>query len=98
MTQSKDTMLALTHQLASLFSAFPQVEAVALGGSQVGDIPDATSDIDLYVYTRGDIPLDERQSIVDQSGSASQANLGLTFWGPGDEWFNLDTGIEVDLV
>jgi hypothetical protein len=96
--RSTEIPLALARKLASLFSALPQVEAVALGGSQVGDSPDATSDIDLYVYTRGDIPLAARQSIVDQSGSASQANLGLTFWGPGDEWFNLDTGIEVDLV
>jgi len=98
MTQLKQTPLALACQLASLFADLPQVEAVALGGSQVGDSPDAMSDIDLYVYTRASIPLAARQSIVDQSGGASQANLGLTFWGPGDEWFNAQSGIEVDLV
>jgi hypothetical protein len=90
--------LALARKITQCFADLPQVEAVALGGSQVGDSPDTTSDIDLYVYTRGDIPLEERQSIVDQSGGASQANLGLTFWGPGDEWFNAESGIEVDLV
>jgi hypothetical protein len=95
---TQDTPFVLARQLASLFVVFPQVEAVALGGSQAADTPDATSDIDLYVYTRGDIPLIARQSIVENSGGASQANLGLTFWGPGDEWFNADTGIEVDIV
>jgi hypothetical protein len=98
MAQSTDMPLALARQITQRFAALPQVEAVALGGSQVGENPDATSDIDLYVYTRADIPLAERQSIVDQSGGASQANLGLNFWGPGDEWFNADTGIEVDIV
>ena len=98
MTQSTDVPLALANQIARLFAALPQVEAVALGGSQMGASPDATSDIDLYVYTRGDIPLEDRQSIVDRSGGASQVNLGLNFWGPGDEWFNAETGIEVDLV
>ena len=88
----------LAHQITHLFADLPQVEAVALGGSQVSDSPDTASDIDLYVYTRGDIPLAARQTIVDQSGGASQANLGLTFWGPGDEWFNAQSGIEVDLV
>jgi hypothetical protein len=98
MMDSINIPLALARQLASLFAALPQVEAVALGGSQVGDSPDATSDIDLYVYTRASIPLAERQTIVDQSGGALKANLGLNFWGPGDEWFNAETGIEVDLV
>jgi len=98
MTQSMNTPLALARQITQLFADLPQVEAVAMGGSQVGDNPDATSDIDLYVYTRADILLAERQSIVDRSGGASIANLGLNYWGPGDEWFHADTGIEVDIV
>jgi hypothetical protein len=84
--------------LAALFSALPQVEAVALGGSQMGDLRDASSDIDLYVYTRADIPVPVRQSIMEQSGGASRADLGLTFWGQGDEWFDAASGIEVDSV
>jgi hypothetical protein len=98
MTQLLAPSLALARKLSRLFAALPQVEAVALAGSQVGEMPDATSDIDLYIYTRADIPLAKRQSIVDQSGGASQANLGLTFWGPGDEWFDAASGIEVDIV
>ncbi len=88
----------LADKLVGLFAACPQVEAVALGGSLQGTAADAMSDIDLYVYTRGDIPLNVRRAIVERSGGASVANVGLTFWGPGDEWFDAQTGIEVDIV
>ena len=96
--KSTDMPLALAKKISHLFAALPQVEAVALGGSLVDDNPDGTSDIDLYIYTRADISLAERQTIVDRSGGAVKANLGLNFWGPGDEWFNAETGIEVDIV
>ncbi len=90
--------LDLAGKLAGLFAALPQVEAVALGGSQAGGNADMSSDIDLYIYTRADIPMAARQTIVEQAGGASQADMGLAFWGPGDEWFHAGTGIEIDVV
>ena len=98
MPQELSPSIALAGRVAALYAALPQVEAVALSGSQIGAAVDAVSDIDLYVYTRADIPLATRQAIVDQTGGASQASLGLTYWGPGDEWYDAATGIEVDLV
>lgn len=98
MAQPHSPALTLTEKLAALFAALPQVEAVALGGSLAGGRSDPTSDIDLYVYTRAPIPLEARQRIVDQSGGASWVSLDLPYWGPGDEWFNAPTGIEVDIV
>jgi hypothetical protein len=90
----------LIQHLADLFAALPQVKAIALGGSRsrTSNSSDSTSDIDLYVYTRQDVPLADRQLIVEQTGGATQANLNLNYWGPGDEWFNKPTGIEVDIV
>ncbi len=98
----------LADRIAGLFAQLPQVEAVALGGSQTVRAPssqspsrwssDAASDIDLYVYTRADISLSVRQAIVGQAGGASQASLGLMYWGSGDEWFDARSGIEVDIV
>lgn len=92
--------LELARRIAALFAPLPQVEAVALGGSRGGAAveADASSDIDLYVYTRGDIPLEARREIVERTGGATRADLGLTFWGPGDEWHHAPTGIEVDVV
>jgi hypothetical protein len=90
--------LHLAKQIADLFAALPQVEAVALGGSRAGGASDAASDIDLYVYTQGAIPVETRRSIVDRSGGAAQASLDLNYWGPGDEWYHAPTGIEIDIV
>ena len=89
--------LQLAQRVADLFAERPEVEAVALGGSQ-GSSRDAASDIDLYVYTHTDIPVKVRVEIMERSGGASRASMGLDFWGPGDEWFNAETGIEVDMV
>jgi hypothetical protein len=92
--------VALARRLAALFAPLPAVEAVALGGSRgAGGVrSDAASDIDLYVYTRGEIPLATRAGIVEAAGGATRADLGLGFWGPGDEWLNAATGIHVDAI
>jgi len=92
--------LELARRLAGLFAPLPQVEAVALGGSRGGGgvATDAASDIDLYVYTRGDIPLADRRAIVEAAGGATRADLDMRFWGPGDEWIHAPTGIHVDAI
>ncbi len=89
--------LILARELASAFSAFPQVEAVAVGGSLASGAADAGSDIDLYVCTTSVIPLPAREAQVAQRG-ASRADLNLQFWDLGDEWVDGPTGIEVDVI
>lgn len=91
---------SLARRVARLFIELPQVEAVALSGSHgAGGVGhDRVSDIDLYVCTRGDIDLAVRRGIVDAAGGATHADIGLTFWGPGDEWLDAVTGIHVDVV
>jgi hypothetical protein len=93
-------ILQLAKQIADLFAPLPQVEAIALGGSR-GSGPGATdsaSDIDLYVYTRSEIPLEARRTLVERSGGATKASLNLNYWGQGDEWFHAPTGIEIDMI
>ena len=99
----KSEYINLARRVAELFAELPQVTAVALSGSQGGGDKDtmhtdSASDIDLYVYTQKDIPLEERVEIMERSGGARRASMGLNFWGPGDEWFDAETGIEVDIV
>jgi hypothetical protein len=91
---------SLARDVARLFIALPEVEAVGLGGSRgAGSVGhDGVSDIDVYVYTSGTIDLAVRRGIVDAAGGASRADLGMTFWGPGDEWLDAATGIHVDVV
>ena len=92
--------LHLTQRIADLFTRLPSVEAVAVAGSLGSGSrrSDSESDIDLYVYTRGEIPLEARQSIVEQTGGASQSSLDLNYWGQSDEWLNAGSGIEIDIV
>lgn len=89
--------LTLARELAVAFSAFPQVEAIAVGGSLASQTADAGSDIDLYVYTTSVIPLHAREALVAQRGF-SRADLNLQFWDLGDEWIDGPTGIEVDVI
>jgi len=92
--------LALARRIAGLFAPLQQVEAVALGGSRGGGgvATDPSSDIDVYVYTNGDIPLEVREGVVERSGGATRTSLDMRYWGPGDEWLNAATGIHVDAI
>ena len=89
--------MSLAHRIADLFSAFPNVEAIALAGSQASGAVDRDSDIDLYVYTTSVIPLSDRVAIVEKLG-ATRSDLNLQFWDLGDEWYDAETGIEVDII
>ncbi|HPH97904.1 MAG TPA: DUF4037 domain-containing protein [Anaerolineaceae bacterium] len=99
MEKFSSIQLELTRQIAAFFGTLPQVEAVAVAGSRGrgGGAVDGASDIDLYVYTRAEIPLAARRALVEQVGGASEANLGLNYWGPGDLWVHAPTGIDLDI-
>ncbi|HMA94549.1 MAG TPA: DUF4037 domain-containing protein [Polyangiaceae bacterium] len=88
----------LTRTVTEQLAALPEVVAIALGGSRAVGRADPESDIDLYIYTRADVPLLARHSMVQACGGASRADIGMTFWGPDDEWIDLESGIEVDLI
>jgi hypothetical protein len=83
-------------ELAARFAALPQVTAVALGGSQSSGAADAESDIDLYVYTEAEIPQDVQAALIEQSGGATRADLGLPYWGGVNMWIDAASGITVD--
>ena len=87
----------LANKIAEQFAHFPYVEAIALGGSQTSNFLDEKSDIDFYIYTKEIPPLEKRQEIVNKLG-ASKADMNLTFWDTGDAWFDLETGIEFDVM
>jgi hypothetical protein len=66
-----------------------------LAGSQMSRFADEQSDVDLYVYTRGTVPLSMRAEVP---GDARRAEIGNSFWEPGDEWIDGETGISVDVM
>jgi hypothetical protein len=87
----------LANRVANKFKTIACVEAIALGGSTTISVTDQNSDIDLYIFTKKTIPLHKRQKIVQDLG-ARKYDLNLTYWDLGDEWIDLDTGIEIDVI
>ena len=93
---STESPLLLADAIAGRYGRLPQVEAVALAGSQASGTADRGSDLDLYVYTRAEIPVDVRTSIA--TARAEVAEVDNRFWEPGDEWIDAQTGIHVDVM
>ncbi len=91
---SSDALL-LAKRIAASFAAIPEVEAVALAGSQTSPFADQRSDIDLYVYASEPVALSFRAEVAPY---ARQREIGNSFWEPGDEWIDDDTGISVDVM
>ena len=93
-----DAAVDLARAIAALLAARPEVEAVALGGSRgTGGLGAVVgSDVDIEVYTRGEVPIDARRAIVEATGGAARAEMDNRFWGISDEWIHAGTGISVD--
>lgn len=94
---SPQTLLA--NRLAQHYAEWIQVEAVTVGGSQSTNVDDLLSDIDLYVYTSRELPLDVRMKIATtQAADPQQVEVGNEYWESGDEFVDADTGIHVDVM
>ena len=87
---------ALAAELAQAYAALPGVRAVALGGSRSMERADAESDLDLYVYSEGEVPLEARRTIAQDR--ADHAEVGNAFFESGDEWFERGSGQQVDVT
>jgi hypothetical protein len=87
----------LARKLAAAYAALAQVKAVALAGSRAGPFePDAGSDVDLYVYREGEIPVPAR--LVVASENSTQIEIGNAFWEEGDEWVAQEPPVKVDVM
>ena len=81
----------LIHEL----SEFPQVEAIAIGGSRSGSNYDEKSDYDIYVYITEMIPESERQGILSKYCSIME--IGNHFWEYEDNC-TLSIGVDIDIL
>jgi len=90
-----DRYLTLADQIAQRFSRYETVQAVAIGGSLAGGYATDSSDMDLYIYTTQDLTHAQRAEVIIPYARLHQT---IDFWGPGDVYFDTQTGIEVDVV
>ena len=100
MSETESAGICLARKVAAAFGALPNVEAVALGGSQAGGWLDPSSDVDVYVYTASAIAFAERQAIVAKlRGTKPQKpEFNQTFWDVADVWRDPGSGVEVEAI
>ena len=85
--------MADVQRLAQRFGELPQVLAVVLAGSRGAGANDLESDFDLYVYTRSDVDVQFRRTLMGEA-----AEIDNRFWEPGDEWSEPSTGAHFDIM
>lgn len=88
--------MELAQKIAAKFSACPQIVAIAIAGSQSSNVSDNLSDLDFYIYTQSEISLDTRTNIAQEF--ATRIEINNTFWEPGDEWIDNNSGRGVDIM
>lgn len=78
------------------FSKYESVDGVLLSGSRTTPDFDKDSDYDLYIYSKGEIPLDFRKKMADKY--FNYAELNNTTWEREDQGFFKGIDVQVDLV
>lgn len=66
------------------FSRITEVEAIAIGGSTAAKTCDNTSDVDIYVFSKNGISLEERKNIIEKV--SKKYEVGAEYFGAGDEF------------
>lgn len=87
---------SLAQEVAAEFSTLASVESIWLGGSHASGQANATSDIDLYIYTSEELPTLVRASIIEPR--ASVAEVGYDFWEVEDYWRERKSGTKVEAM
>ena len=95
MPTNANTASLLAQRIAGNYARIAEVEAVALAGSRMSVFADERSDVDLYVYCSAPITLAQRAEVAQ---GAKVAEIGNSFWEPGDEWIDGETGIHLDVM
>lgn len=86
-------MSKAVQRVAERLGGLPQVVAVAMAGSRGAGSQDERSDVDLYVYTLGEISLEFRREL-----GGPGAEIANRFWEPGDEWIDAASGLHFDIM
>ena len=56
-------------EIVEMYKTFPEVTAIAVGGSGANKTSDALSDIDVYVFVEKDIPISNREEFIKRYSS-----------------------------
>ncbi len=78
------------------YKLFPEVKAIALGGSSTANTSDSISDIDVYIFVDSDIALDKRLELTKKY--SSHFEVGGEYFGSGDEYFVDSLNKQLDVM
>ena len=91
-----DVMNECFNKFIDKYKNFPEVKAIALGGSGVNNTSDNLSDIDVYIFVEKDIAVKNREKLVKQY--SSKYEVGGEYFGSGDEFFVDKLNIQLDVM
>lgn len=91
-----NTPTTLAQAIADEFAKLPEVQAVLLGGSHSTGKADPTSDLDLYVFSTKEIPVEARAAIIEPR--ASRMELDNRFYETEDYWLEKTDGRKVEVI
>jgi hypothetical protein len=86
----------LLQEIVEAVSGWPEVLAVAEGGSRATGNADNASDIDLYIYARGAPDVEERRQFL--LARSDHFEIDNRVWETGDEWVDRESGTVVDMM
>ena len=84
------------HKIIDDFKYFPEVQSIAIGGSQKANTADEKSDIDTYIFVEKDMPVEERLKLVKKY--SSKYEVGGEYFGSGDEFWVDDIKQQLDVM
>ena len=84
------------NEIINEYRVFVSVKAIAVGGSRTAKTSDESSDIDVYVFTDGDIPIADRENLVKKY--SSKYEVGGEYFGSGDEFWADELNMQFDVM
>lgn len=72
------------------------IEAIAIGGSTSAETFDNKSDIDIYIFSKTDIPVEVRADIIKPN--SSKFEIGGEYFGSGDEFILDKLNKQLDIM
>ena len=89
-------MLDILNTVLKKYIQFNNIESIAFGGSTTSKTNDNTSDIDIYIFSKNDIPIYIREKIIKPI--SSKYEIGCEYFGAGDEYFVDELNKQLDVM
>lgn len=78
------------------YKHFPQVKAIAIGGSSTANTSDNISDTDIYIFVSENIPVEQRLELTKKY--STNYEVGGEYFGSGDEYFADSLNRQLDVM